>query len=80
MPINRIPLLVVGSFQRCQAYNPNPKVDTLIPVKIENLSHGRVAMCSQKLMTKAVEQQTINRPPMISPHRMLLSSMKAPST
>src|SRR5689334_6127327 len=37
-------------------------------------------ICAHRLTTSAVEQPMINKPPMISPQRMLLSSMKELST
>src|SRR6185503_11875719 len=57
-----------------------PKRIAVTVVKIKNLSTGICEICAQRLTTRAVEQPIINRPPMISPQRMLLSSMKALST
>ena len=41
---------------------------------------GRCEISPQKLMTSAIEQPTISRPPSNSPQRMLRSSMKAAKT
>src|ERR1043165_10230196 len=76
----RIPRLVVGSFQRCSVYKPMPKRIAVTVVKIRNLSTGICEICAQRLTTSAVEQPMISSPPMISPQRMLLSSMKELST
>src|SRR5690242_5050758 len=78
--IVRMPRLVVGSFQRCSVYNPMPKRIAVTVVKIKNFSTGICEICAQRLTTSAVEQPMISRPPMISPQRMLLSSMKELST
>ena len=78
--IVRMPRLVVGSFQRCSVYKPIPKRIAVTVVKIKNLSTGISEICAQRLTTSAVEQPMISRPPMISPQRMLLSSMNALST
>src|ERR1041384_1701400 len=78
--IVRIPRLVGGSFQRCSVYKPMPKRIAVTVVKIKNLRTGICEICAQRLTTRAVEQPIINRPPIISPQRMLLSSMKELST
>src|ERR1043165_7441320 len=57
-----------------------PKRIAVTVVKIKNLSTGICEICAQRLTTSAVEQPIINKPPIISPQRMLLSSMKALST
>src|SRR6185369_2372587 len=57
-----------------------PKRIAVTVVKIKNLSTGICEICAQRLTTRAVEQPMINRPPIISPQRMLLSSMNALST
>src|SRR5215217_3486268 len=57
-----------------------PKRTAVTVVKIKNFSTGISDICAHKLTTSAVEQPMIKRPPMISPQRMLLSSMKALST
>src|ERR1044072_2224180 len=57
-----------------------PKRIAVTVVKIKNLSTGISEICAQRLTTSAVEQPMISRPPMISPQRMLLSSMKELST
>src|ERR1700752_490287 len=57
-----------------------PKRIAVTVVKIKNLSTGISEICAQRLTTRAVEQPIINKPPMISPQRMLLSSMKELST
>src|SRR5215831_664335 len=49
-------------------------------VKIRNLMTGTREICAHRLMTSAVEQPMIKRPPIISPQRTLLSSMNAVST
>jgi hypothetical protein len=49
-------------------------------VKIKNFSTGICEICAHRLTTKAVEQPMIRRPPIISPQRMLLSSMNELST
>src|SRR5690349_22290261 len=78
--IVRMPRLVVGSFQRCSVYNPMPKRIAVTVVKIKNFNTGIWEICAHKLTTSAVEQPMISRPPMISPQRMLLSSMNELST
>src|SRR4030095_1957159 len=78
--IVRMPRLVVGSFQRCSLYKPIPKKIAVTVVKIKNLSTGICEICAQRLTTSAVEHPMISRPPMISPQRILLSSMKELST
>src|SRR6185369_7142866 len=45
-----------------------------------NLITGTREICAHRLITKAVEQPMIKRPPMISPQRTLLCSMNAAST
>src|SRR5215217_3651481 len=57
-----------------------PKRTAVTVVKIKNFSTGISDICAHKLTTSAVEQPMIKRPPMISPQRMLLSSMKELST
>src|ERR1044071_6794950 len=57
-----------------------PKRIAVTVVKIKNFSTGICEICAQRLTTSAVEQPIINRPPIISPQRMLLSSMKELST
>src|SRR5919108_162128 len=57
-----------------------PNSTAVTVVKIKNFSTGICEICAQRLTTRAVEQPMISRPPMISPQRMLLSSMKALST
>src|ERR1044071_196431 len=57
-----------------------PKRIAVTVVKIKNFSTGICEICAQRLTTSAVEQPMISRPPMISPQRMLLSSMKELST
>src|SRR4026209_582946 len=53
-----------------------PKRIAVTVVKIKNFNTGISEICAHKLTTRAVEQPMISRPPMISPQRMLLSSMK----
>src|SRR5215217_1769524 len=57
-----------------------PKRTAVTVVKIKNFSTGISDICAHKLTTSAVEQPMISRPPMISPQRMLLSSMNELST
>src|ERR1041384_2212033 len=76
----KIARLVVRSFQRYCVYKPMPNSTAETVVKIRNLRTGICEICAQRLTTSAVEQPMISRPPMISPQRMLLSSMKALST
>src|SRR5205085_5798692 len=57
-----------------------PKRIAVTVVKIKNFSTGICEICAHKLTTRAVEQPMISRPPMISPQRMLLSSMNEVST
>src|SRR5678816_2506310 len=57
-----------------------PKRIAVTVVKIKNFSTGIAEICAHRLTTSAVEQPMISRPPIISPQRMLLSSMKALST
>src|SRR5688572_9463208 len=76
----RMPRLVVGSFQRCSVYRPMPNRTAVTVVKIRNRNTGICEIWAHKLTTSAVEQPMISRPPMISPQRMLLSSMKELST
>src|SRR5215471_19099544 len=57
---------------------PNKAAVTV--VKIKNFITGTREICAQRLITSAVEQPMIKRPPMISPQRTLLCSMKAAST
>src|SRR5689334_6146561 len=57
-----------------------PKRIAVTVVKIKNFSTGICEICAQRLTTSAVEQPMISKPPMISPQRMLLSSMKELST
>src|ERR1043165_1210062 len=57
-----------------------PKRTAVTVVKIKNFSTGICEICAHRLTTSAVEQPMISRPPMISPQRMLLSSMKELST
>src|ERR1043165_2490096 len=57
-----------------------PKRIAVTVVKIKNFSTGICEICAHRLTTSAVEQPMISRPPMISPQRMLLSSMKELST
>src|SRR6185503_1474178 len=78
--IVRMPLLVVGSFQRCSVYRPTPKRIAVTVVKIRNFNTGICEICAQRLTTSAVEQPMMSKPPIISPQRMLLSSMKELST
>src|ERR1044072_2775479 len=49
-------------------------------VKMKNFTTGTREICAQRLITKAVEQPMIKRPPIISPQRMLLCSMNAART
>src|SRR5688572_28227210 len=76
----RMPRLVVGSFQRCSVYRPMPNRTAVTVVKIRNRNTGICEIWAHKLTTSAVEQPMISSPPMISPQRMLLSSMKELST
>src|ERR1044072_4046262 len=57
-----------------------PKSTAVTVVKIRNLRTGICEICAQRLTTRAVEQPMMSRPPMISPQRMLLSSMNELST
>src|ERR1700752_543530 len=57
-----------------------PKRTAVTVVKIKNFRTGISEICAQRLITSAVEQPMISSPPMISPQRMLLSSMKELST
>src|SRR5215217_4001383 len=57
-----------------------PKRTAVTVVKIKNFSTGISDICAHKLTTRAVEQPMISRPPMISPQRMLLSSINELST
>src|ERR1041385_8714729 len=52
-----------------------PNNTAVTVVKIKNFSTGICEICAHKLTTSAVEQPMMSRPPMISPQRMLLSSM-----
>src|SRR6185369_15863581 len=61
-------------------YNPMPNRIAVTVVKIKNFSTGISDICAHKLTTSAVEQPMISKPPMISPQRMLLSSMNELST
>src|SRR6185436_2187906 len=49
-------------------------------VKIMNLITGTREICAHRLITRAVEQPMIKRPPMISPQRTLVCSMNAART
>src|SRR5690242_15905068 len=73
----RTPRLVVSSFQRRWVYSPTPKSAAETPLNSENLSSGRWLISAQKLMTRAIEQPTMSRPPTSSPQRMFFSSRKA---
>ena len=57
---------------------PNKAAVTV--VKIKNFTVGTREICAQRLTTNAVEQPMIRSPPIISPQRILLCSMKAAST
>src|ERR1041384_7467925 len=57
-----------------------PKRTAVTVVKIRNFRTGIAEICAHRLTTSAVEQPIIKRPPMISPQRMLLCSMKELST
>src|SRR3954447_4024234 len=57
-----------------------PNNATVTVVKIKNLTTGTREICAHRLITKAVEQPMIKRPPIISPQRMLLCSMNAART
>src|SRR6185503_5681147 len=57
-----------------------PNSTAVTVVKIKNFSTGICEICAHKLTTRAVEQPMMSRPPMISPQRMLLSSMNELST
>src|SRR5690349_4274985 len=57
-----------------------PNRTAVTVVKIKNFSTGISEICAQRLTTSAVEQPMISKPPMISPQRMLLSSMNELST
>src|SRR5215510_695934 len=76
----RMPRLVVGSFQRCSVNRPMPKRMAVTVVKMRNFNTGICEIWAHRLTTRAVEQPIIKRPPMISPQRILLSSMKDWST
>src|SRR5678815_4629563 len=52
-----------------------PKRTAVTVVKIRNLRTGICEIWAHKLTTSAVEHPMISRPPMISPQRILLSSM-----
>ena len=75
-----MPRLVVGNFQRCSVYRPIPNKTAVTVVKMRNFSTGIREISAHKLTTNAVEQPMISSPPMISPQRMLLSSIKELST
>src|SRR5215475_2761015 len=55
---------------------PMPKRTAVTVVNIKNFNTGICEICAHRLTTSAVEQPMISKPPMISPQRMLLSSMK----
>src|SRR5262252_9000710 len=57
-----------------------PNKAAVTEVKIKNFTVGTREICAQRLTTRAVELPMISRPPIISPQRMLLCSMKAAST
>src|SRR6185503_17410477 len=57
-----------------------PKSTAVTVVKIRNRNTGISEIWAHRLTTSAVEQPMISSPPTISPHRMLLSSMKELST
>src|SRR5215471_19379854 len=57
---------------------PNKAAVTV--VKIKNFITGTREIWAQRLITSAVEQPMIKSPPIISPQRTLLCSMKAAST
>src|SRR5204863_9852159 len=78
--IVEMPRLVVGNFQRCSVYKPMPNKAAVTVVKIKNFRTGTREICAHKLMTKAVDQPTINIPPTIAPRRILLCSMNDAST
>ena len=67
---------MVGSFQRWSVYRPAAKMAVVTAVKRKKRSQGWEAMVSQKVRTSAMEQPMMSRPPISSPQRMLLSSMK----
>ena len=74
------PWLVVGSFHRCSANSPMPKIAAVTPVKMPNLSTGISEISDHKLTTSAIEQSTISMPPISSPQRMFRSSRNAASS
>ena len=74
------PWLVVGSFQRCSAKSPTPKIAAVTAVKMPNLSAGISEIFDHKLTTSAIEQSTISMPPMSSPQRMFRSSRNEASS
>jgi hypothetical protein len=78
--IVKIARLVVRSFQRYCVYKPMPNSTAVTVVKIRNFRTGIWEICAQRLTTSAVEQPMMSRPPIISPQRMLLSSIKELST
>src|SRR6266478_1871410 len=57
-----------------------PNRTAVTVVKIKNFSTGMRDISAHKLTTRAVEQPMIRSPPMISPQRILLSSINELST
>src|SRR5258705_12413495 len=57
-----------------------PNRTAVTVVKIKNFRTGMRDISAHKLTTRAVEQPMISNPPMISPQRILLSSINELST
>ena len=64
-------------FPAMRSVQSQSKQRAVTPVKMPNFSNGRAAMCSQKLTTSAIEDETISSPPTTSPQRMFFSCMNA---
>src|SRR6266851_10523127 len=76
------PRLVDSSFQCRRVYQPAPKRDVVMKAKITNGANGIFSSFPvvQRLITNAMEQPTMSRPPNSSPQKILRCSMKLAST